>query len=147
MFDGLNRYYAAEEHASLGHRLVAAPEPSAKIVKFSNFKPAAADKSHPDHPLATLLFDMDMVRLPLAPADMIVERLLTRLDVGHPDQRANAEDAAYVHLRLFGMMPSADWNIALSLAANATIRELYYAAVASDAFRITCGRISASSAW
>jgi FkbM family methyltransferase len=53
-FDGLNRYYTAIEHVALAYRLAAAPAPSVKIEKFSDFKPAVEDELHPDHALAQL---------------------------------------------------------------------------------------------
>ena len=48
---------------------------------------------------------------------------------------------------LFGTPAMATWAASLHLAPGATVRDLYCSVAASPAFRIACGRISASSAW
>jgi FkbM family methyltransferase len=146
-FDSLNRYYVAEEYAGLAERLAAAPPSFAGVIPFGQFKPAVDDASHPDHGLARLLAGADMVRLPLTSFDTIAERLISGLDPANPDRPAESSDIAAAHLRLFGTPPPPLWANLLQLAPNSTIRDLYRSAVATEAFRAACGRISASSAW
>jgi FkbM family methyltransferase len=146
-FDGLNRYYVGDEHTALADRLAASSERTPDVAKFCDFKPALEDELHPDHALAELLKDMDMVRLPLAPRKLVVGRLLKGLDAGDLDRRANTGDAANAHLRLFGTPGTTDWKNELGLKATATVRDLYWAAAASNEFCVACGRISASCAW
>jgi len=146
-FDSLNRYYVAEEHAGLAERLAAAPSSFAGVVPFGQFKPALDDLSHPDHGLAWLLAGADMVQLPLMPFEMVTERLISGLDSCDPDRPAKASDIATAHQRLFGTPAPPLWADILQLAPNSTIRDLYRSAVATEAFRAACGRISASSAW
>jgi len=146
-FDSLNRYYVAEEHAALTERL-AAPQPSyAGVIPFRQFKPALHDASHPDHGLARLLAEADMVLLPLMPVDAIAERLISGLDPSVADRPAESSDIVAAHQRLFGTPAPPLWANILQLAPNATIHDLYRSAVATEAFRAACGRISASSAW
>ena len=64
LFDGLNRYYVAGEHAGLAQRL-AAPIALDGIAQVRAFRPALDDISHPDHGLARWFAGEDMVRLPL----------------------------------------------------------------------------------
>jgi FkbM family methyltransferase len=144
LFDGLNRYYVADSHPALAERLAAAPAAFDGIVKFGGFGPALDDPSHPDHRLARSLAGFDMVRLPLMSFDMLAERLINGLD-GH--RLAQPADLAAAHPRLFGTPAPAGWVGSLGLQPDATIRDLYRSAVASEPFRIACGRISASSAW
>ena len=143
LFDGLNRYYAAEEHAALGERL-AAPASMDGVTQFRNFNPALDDAAHPDHALARLLDGVDMVRLPLMSDDTILERLISGLDRTDLDRPLQAADAAAAQRILFGTTAEAG---SLMLPPNATLRDLYRSAVASEPFRAACGRISGSSAW
>jgi FkbM family methyltransferase len=146
-FDSLNRYYVAQEHAGLAERLAAAPPSFAGVSAFGQFKPALDDASHPDHGLARLLEGADMVQLPLMSFDTVAERLISGLDLSDPKRRAEASDIATAHQRLFGTPAPPLWPNILQLAPNSTIRDLYRSAVATEAFRAACGRISASSAW
>jgi FkbM family methyltransferase len=146
-FDSLNRYYVAEEHAGLAERLAAAPPSFAGVIPFGQFKPALDDASHPDHGLARLLEGADMVRLPLMSFDTVAERLISGLDPSDPTRPVGSSDIATAHQRLFGAPAPPLWANILRLAPNSTIRDLYRSAVATEAFRAACGRISASSAW
>ena len=146
LFDGLNRYYVAEEHAALSERLAAAA-PFDGVVQFRNFQPAIDDASHPDHGLARLLAGEDMVRLPLMPVDTLAERLINGLDPLHANRAAAPSELAAAHQRLFGRPVTTGWTASLKLAANATVGDLYRSAVVTAPFREACGRISASSAW
>jgi hypothetical protein len=144
LFDSLNRYYVAEEHAALGARLAAAPASFSGVTPFRQFKPAFEDTAHPDHGLAALLGTTDTVRLPLMSFDTIGARLIDGLDADQPVQPSDIADA---HLRLFGISARPEWAGSLNLPAGATIRALYRSAVESAPFRAACGRISASTAW
>jgi FkbM family methyltransferase len=146
-FDSLNRYYVAEEHAALAERLNAPPPSFAGVIPFRQFKPALDDASHPDHGLARMLAGADMVRLPLMSLDSIAERLINGLDPANPDRPTQPSDVAAAHQRLFGTPAPPLWANILQLTPNSTIRDLYRSAVATEAFRAACGRISASSAW
>jgi FkbM family methyltransferase len=143
LFDGLNRYYAAEEHAALGDKL-AAPAAMDGVAQFRNLKPAQDDAGHPDHALARLLAGVDMVRLPLMSDDTILDRLISRLDRTDLDRPMQPADVAAAQRILFGTTAEAG---SLMLPPNATLRDLYRSAVASEPFRAACGRISGSSAW
>jgi FkbM family methyltransferase len=147
LFDSLNRYYVADEHAALADRLAAAPVSFEGVAKFSQFKPALDDISHPDHPLARLFTGADMVRLPLMSSDTMVEQLIKGLDLSDLDRPADPADVAAAHRRLFGRPAMPKWADSLRLAPAATLHDLYRSAVKTEAFRAACGRISASSAW
>jgi FkbM family methyltransferase len=146
-FDGLNRYYAADEQAGLADRLAAAPADFDGIARFGDFKPALDDPSHPDHALARQLAGMDMVRLPLLSADEIAARLTAGLESAALDRPAGPSEIAAVHRRLFGREPAPDWTASLDLPAQTSVRALYRRVVDSEPFRTACGRISASYAW
>jgi FkbM family methyltransferase len=147
LFDSLNRYYVAEEHPGVVDRLSAASDTFHSVRLFRNFKPARDDASHPDHHLARLLDDIDMVRLPLMDADVLLEPLIKDLDPSDQARPAQLAEITVTHQRLFGEPPPPGWAESLGLPPCATVRDLYRSAIASDAFRFACGRISASSAW
>jgi FkbM family methyltransferase len=142
-FDGLNRYYVADEAGSLA----AAPAAFEGVTPFRQFKPALDDASHPDHALARLLSGEDMLRLPLVSFDTLAERLTSGLDPASLDRPAQPADIAAAHHRLFGIVATPGWAKMLRLAPGATIGDLYRSAVATAPFRAACGRISASIAW
>jgi FkbM family methyltransferase len=146
-FDGLNRYYVADEHAALAGGLAAAPAAFEGAIPFRQFKPALDDASHPDHSLARLLSGEDMLRLPLVSFDALAERLTSGLDPASLDRPAQPSDIAAAHHRLFGIAATPDWMKMLRLAPGATIGDLYRSAVATAPFRAACGRISGSIAW
>lgn len=147
LFDGLNRYYVADEHGALAERLAAAPASFDGIAQFRNFKPALDDPSHPDHRIARLLAGEDMVRLPLWPPERMVERLTAGIKATTLNRAAAPADIAAVHQRLFASPLPPGWAAALRLGPQASIRGVYERLVVSDEFRAACGRISASTAW
>jgi len=142
-FDGLNRYYVAEDDAERAAQLAAAP-PLETIKQFRALGRAREDASHPDHHLARLLADLDPVRLPLLNPEALVGALTAELPAGELARLAAPEDAAAAADLLGGQ---AHRIISLDLHRNATIRMLYERLIATDEFRAACGRISASHAW
>jgi FkbM family methyltransferase len=146
-FDSLNRYYVAREHADIAKRLAAEPPSNQGVVKFSDFRKAVEDASHPDHRLATLFSGTDLVRLPLLEPDAVVGLLTAGLTAAELDRPATAVDIALVHEHLFGVRPSDVWLAGVGLSRDATMRDLYRCIVATEHFRAACGRISASYAW
>jgi hypothetical protein len=79
--------------------------------------------------------------------DTLAERLTRGLDPASLDRPAQPSDIAAAHHRLFGTPANPCWTERLGITSGATIRDLYRSAVATAAFRIACGRISASTAW
>ena len=142
--DDLNRYYADEDQPDAGALLAAKPPSFKGVTQLHTFGQAQDDQSHPDHRLAVLLQGADMVRLPLLGRGAQVALLTAGVPSGELDRPASTADAAAIAERLFGlrqMLP------APQLRRNATIRDLYEAIVATEAFQAACGRISASHAW
>jgi FkbM family methyltransferase len=143
-FDGLNRYYVADEHAALGAALAAKPKSFKGIAKYQDFGLARDNIFHPDHRLARLLNDADLVRLPLLGRRAHLKLLTDLIPPADLNRVATPADATAVAERLFGrsqMQPAPE------LHRNATIRDLYEYVVSTEQFRIACGRISASYAW
>jgi FkbM family methyltransferase len=143
-FDGLNRYYVAEEHATLGAALAAKPKSFKGIAQYHGFGRAGEDALHPDHRLAKLFEGADLVRLPLLGRRAHLKLLTDSIPPADLDRTATPADTAAVAERLFGrsqMQPAPE------LHRNATIRDLYDYVVSTEQFQIACGRISASYAW
>jgi FkbM family methyltransferase len=146
-FDGLNRYYAAEEAGDIQRRFDGAPADYAGVLQVGMLEPALTDPRHPDRTLATLLARAAMARLPLLDRTVVTELLTVGLPPADLDGPADASQVAAAWERLFGA-PAAPGQIEkMELPAGASLREVYSRLAESDAFRTACGRISASYAW
>jgi FkbM family methyltransferase len=142
-FDGLNRYYVADEHGQLGPLLATAPPSFEGMTQMRSLGPALRDESHPDHRLARMLSGTDPVRLPLLGSEEMLARLTGGLAADELARPAAPSDIAAVAQRLLGSAPA----VATDLHRNATIRDVYSRLIDTDEFRAACGRISASYAW
>jgi len=148
-FDGLNRYYVAEEATELASALADAPQ-SFAARQFRNTAPALDDAAHPDHRLAALLGDAAMTRLPVLDRALLLELLTAGVPAAELDRPASAADLAPILARMFGpetAAEAADRVGGLKLPPAPTVRSLYAALADTDLFRIACGRISASYNW
>jgi FkbM family methyltransferase len=147
LFDSLNRYYLAEEAGALAACFASAPDSFDEKLQFRNTKPAVTDAGHPDHRLATLVAKATMTRLPLFEPARLLELVTADLPAPDFERLAVAEDVAEALGRLFGPGVEADSIRGLNVPADATVRQVYTALIDTDAFRVACGRISASYAW
>ncbi len=147
LFDSLNRYYLAEEAGALAPCFETAPSSFDEKLQFRNVKPALTDESHPDHRLATLVARAAMTHLPLLERGLLLELLTADLPAADLARPASKDDVHQAVARLFGPGVDADSIRDLKVPAAATVREVYAALLATDAFRTACGRISASYAW
>lgn len=147
-FDGLNRYYVADEAGDLAKHFEAPVNPFDKAVQLSRYRKALEDGSHPDHKLAQVLAESFLTRAPLLQSDLIVELLTAELNptaLAHP---ATEQDIIAVFSRLLGREPTADeMHEAKAQAKGKTLRELYAVIVRFDSVRAALGRISGSYAW
>lgn len=147
-FDGLNRYYLAEEEAALAAHFEAPVNPFDKAVQLSRYRKALEDGSHPDHKLAGVLAESFLTRAPLISPALMVELLTAELNptaLAHP---ATDADILAVFGRLLGREPTAEeMHDAKTRAKGKTLRELYEIVVGFDAVRGALGRISGSYAW
>jgi FkbM family methyltransferase len=144
LFDSLNRYYLAEEAGELAPCFEGASAAFDDAFQFRNVKPALTDVTHPDHRLATLLAGSAMTRLPVLDRGLLLELVTADIPATALDAPAGDAEIAAAVERLFGPDASAK-DFALPPAPS--LRAVYAAVVASDRFRIACGRISASYAW
>jgi FkbM family methyltransferase len=145
-FDSLNRYYLAEEAGDLASCFENAPSAFPDAVQFRNVRPALADESHPDHRLATILGEADMVHLPLLAREVLLELVTADIANAALHAPAGADDIARAIERLFGPQPTPS-RATLKLPPIPCLRDVYAALLDSDEFRVACGRISASYAW
>ena len=145
-FDSLNRYYLAEEAGDLAPCFEDAPTAFPDAVQFRNVKPALDDENHPDHRLATILAEADMVRLPLLARELLLGLVTADIATAALDAPAGTDDTARAIERLFGPGPARS-RAALTLPPTPRLRDVYAALLDSDEFRTACGRISASYAW
>jgi FkbM family methyltransferase len=148
-FDGLNRYYLAEEAGELADCFKTAPGSFDDAMQFQNIRPAIGDPHHPDHRLAVLLGNAAMTRLPVFDRGLLVELLTAGIPAAELDRAADDADALQILARLFGPEASAARGLikSLKLPPEASVRSLYVAIAETDEFRAACGRISASYGW
>jgi FkbM family methyltransferase len=147
-FDGLNRYYVAEEESALAVHFEAPVNPFDKAVQLSHYRKALEDGSHPDHKLAKVLAEGFLVRSPLLPGDLLVELLTAELNPAALVHPANDQDIIEVFNRLLGREPSQEeMNEAKQAAKGKTLRDLYQIVLGFDSVRAGLGRISGSYAW
>jgi hypothetical protein len=144
--ENLNRYYVAEEAGELAAYFRDAPDNfDDSAVMFGMLGPARDDPKHPDHELARLLPDADLAQLPLLEPKLVSAALTAGIDSAALDRPASQAELATIRRLLLG---SEDTGVAMpALPANATLRDVYAATMATDAFRAACGRISASYAF
>jgi FkbM family methyltransferase len=122
LFDGLNRFYVAEEEAELARRLPREPAPWHVVRHLYEFGRAPENPDHPDHALARRLVSAFLAGLPA----MDEERLLSLVQsIPHASLR-----------RAMHLLPGG-----AETPANA--EEQCRALIRSDAFRAALGRIAA----
>ena len=147
-FDGLNRYYLAEEETALAAHFEAPVNPFDKAIQLSRYRKALEDASHPDHKLAGVLAEAFLTRAPLISPDLMVELLTAELNptaLAHP---ATDADILAVFGRLLGREPTAEeLQETKAQSKGKTLRELYRVIVGLDSVRAAFGRISGSYAW
>jgi FkbM family methyltransferase len=147
-FDGLNRYYLAEEETALAAHFEAPVNPFDKAIQLSRYRKALEDASHPDHKLAGVLAEAFLTRVPLISPDLMVELLTAELNptaLAHP---ATDADILAVFGRLLGREPTAEeLQETKAQSKGKTLRELYRVIVGLDSVRAAFGRISGSYAW
>lgn len=145
-FDSLNRYYVAAEAAELAERFPPAPLAFEDAVQVG-LLPPALEPGHPDGRLARLLAEAALARLPLLERPLLAALLTAGLSPQALAQPAGPAELAAAWQRLTGETPAPAALAGLALAPAATLAEAYAAIADSDAFRLACGRISASYAW
>ena len=86
LFDGLNRFYVADECAELGARLPEKPAPWSTVAHLWDCGRAGVEAAHPDKALADVLAAGLYAELPLLPAELL-SRLVARglLALGRAD--------------------------------------------------------------
>jgi FkbM family methyltransferase len=137
-FDGLNRFYVAEECAALAARFPPEPAPWDRVEHLWDFGRALDRPDHFDHALARRLVEGFLAALPMLDRDLLA-RLLCRTPDGAPMPDESAEAVAAL---LFGTaeFPGASPALPPGMDHNHLIREL----MDSDRFRAALGRIAAS---
>lgn len=147
-FDGLNRYYVADEEAALAAHFEAPVNPFDKAVQLSRYRKALEDASHPDHRLANVLAKSSLTRSPLLSQSFLVDLLTAEMNPAALAHPATEQDMFAVFNRLLGREPTPEeMQEAWQAAKGKTLGELYQTVVGFDAVRAALGRISGSYAW
>ena len=145
--DDLNRFYVADDARALADYFATAPKWLTDVPQIGNFQGAASDVGHPDHALAKRIAGAAMTRLPLLDPAVLLDLVTADLPRAELDRPATRADVAAALARLFGTAPTEEQIARHDPGPGATIRDVHARIVDSDAFRVACGRISASYAW
>lgn len=147
-FDGLNRYYVADEEAALAAYFEAPVNPFDKAIQLSRYRKALEDASHPDHRLANVLAESFLTRAPLLSQNFLADLLTAEMNPAALARPATEQDVLAVFNRLLGREPTPEeMHEARHAAKGKTLGELYRTVVDLDAVRAALGRISGSYAW
>jgi len=135
-FDGLNRFYVAEECAEIAARFPPEPAPWDRVLHLWDFGRALERPDHFDHALARRLVEGFLAALPTLDCDLLA-RLLDRAPGGASMSEESAEAIASL---LFGTADYPGRSPALSpgMDRDQLIRRL----MDSDRFRAALGRIA-----
>jgi FkbM family methyltransferase len=87
-FDGLNRFYLADEAADLAARLPAEPTPWDAVLHLGEYGPAHLDVGHPDHTLAMRMAPATFATLNAMEAADLARHLPPGHDAGSEATRA-----------------------------------------------------------
>lgn len=137
-FDGLNRFYVAEECAELAARFPTEPAAENCVAHLSDFGSALERPDHFDHALACRLVKGFLATLPSLERGQLARLLCSEPDGSSLSIRSPAETAAL----LFG---TAEYpGAAPDLPAGSDHAQLIRAVMDTDRFRAALGRIAAS---
>ncbi|MCX7339952.1 MAG: FkbM family methyltransferase [Hyphomicrobiales bacterium] len=140
-FDGLNRWYVAQEAAALATRFPSAYRDWGSVRHLYDHGRARERADHPDHALASALMGLDPAGLPLVDRATIFG-FLTK-NVSADDLHGPASAAMldrFAHLWLGGEPHRYDPASGL----GQTLEDALEAMIATDAFRAALGRIAAA---
>ncbi|HEX2727520.1 MAG TPA: FkbM family methyltransferase [Beijerinckiaceae bacterium] len=139
-FDGLNRFYVAEEEPALASRLPRQPTAWDAVPHLYAWGRARDNVEHPDHALARKLTDGFLAALPRLAPDLLLA-LLTHAEPGALERGAAPEEARDVARLLFGKLGEAGVSAQVS-RPPASVGQAYRDAMQSDLFRAALGRIA-----
>ena len=143
LFDGLNRFYVAQEDEALiaGFPRTAAPWLVVPHLGHTNRAPDRID--HPDHAFAQALVAGFLAKLPRLDPGLLLWLLLDETEA-ELRRKPDATDCAAAIARLFPADKHPDGIPRAPEIAAADIRQLYARLMETDQFRIMLGRIAAS---
>jgi hypothetical protein len=141
MFDGLNRFYLAEEEASRASRLPPRPLDWALARHLWDHGHARENGDHPDYALAVAFAGIDPAALPLTPDDVLFGFLTKNLTADELAEPAPVETLErFAHLWL-GSEPH---RYNPKGHAGRPLEDALLDMIREDAFRAALGRISAA---
>jgi FkbM family methyltransferase len=144
LFDGLNRFYVAEEETALIERFPKQPAPWLIVPHLGHTNRAIVRTDHPDHPFAATLITRFLANLPRLDHHQLLALIVrdkSETELAAPPAPDDFASAAAI---LFQGDAHQHTRAHLPKIEAATLRDLYFQLFASDAFRMVLGRIAAS---
>jgi FkbM family methyltransferase len=140
-FDGLNRWYVAEEASELAARFPDAYLDWGSVRHLYDHGRARDNAEHPDHALAVALAGLDAASLPVIGADTVFGFLTKNLAAEHLGAPAKpATVSRFAHLWLGAEIEHYD----VGDLAGQSLEQALKALQTSDMFRAALGRIAAA---
>lgn len=140
-FDGLNRFYVADEEQALAARAPRGYRDWGTARHLFDHGRAPERRDHPDHALAVALQGLSMADLPLVDPEVLFGFLTKNLPPG-----ALTEPATSASLDRFARLwlGGEPWRLDVNEQVGAPLEKGLRAMIASDAFRAALGRIAAA---
>lgn len=140
-FDGLNRWYVANEASDLAARFPDAYLDWGSVRHLYDHGCAAVNQAHPDHALAIALTGLDAASLPLVDAATVFGFLTKNVSLEHLSEPAKpATVSRFAHLWLGSEIEHYDPGD----VAGQSLEQALKALQGSDMFRAALGRIAAA---
>jgi len=145
LFDGLNRFYVAQERADLRARFPREKAPWEALAHAGESVRAPFDAAHVDHAFARRLVEAFLARLPGLDRGLLLDLVLHGESAEALAGAATADAKARALTRLF---PDAarfgEASAGLMALEARSLRDYYERIVDSDPFRVMTGRLSMS---
>jgi FkbM family methyltransferase len=138
-FDGLNRFYVAEEEPALASRLPRGPASWDAVAHLYACGRAPDNPEHPDHALARKLTDAFLAALPRLAPELLLD-LLIPAEAGALARDATPDDRQDIARLLFGKLAAK--SALAKVSSPASLQQAYREAMQSDLFRAALGRIA-----
>ncbi|MCY0387564.1 FkbM family methyltransferase [Robbsia sp. Bb-Pol-6] len=146
-FDGINRYYVAQEHAALAEHFKTPVNPFDGAVALNSYGFALDDARHPDHAWAKVFAQRVFGAASIESADHLVRLMTWDLLDGELNAPTTVAGITLAFERILARPPGAHDIQYWENRADLPLVRLYQELLKGEEFRVHRSRISARSMW